>query len=98
MGTVVPSGIVVVVAAAVRLTCCWPNPATTTRRRNTLTTAAAFNVALHFQSLIRIMVFASRRRYVLDRNVGLFAIRHSEVAKLAAWHGRQKACPTVTHQ
>src|SRR5271169_316201 len=73
MGTTVPSGRVVVAGPAVKLT--WPKPITVAKRRNTLTTAAAFNVALHLQSLIRIMVLASRRRRsVLDINRML--VRH----------------------
>src|SRR5215469_13864950 len=66
MGTVVPSGSVVVVGAAVRLICCWPDAATAAKRSSTLTAAAAFKVALHWRSMIRIMVLASRRRSLLD--------------------------------
>src|SRR5215472_6368945 len=69
MGTVVPSGSVVVVGVADRLTCCWPNAATAAKRKSTLTAAAAFKVALHLRSLIRIMVLASRRRSLLDLNL-----------------------------
>src|SRR5271169_887817 len=93
MGTVVPSGRVVVAGPAVKLT--WPKPVTAAKRRNRLTTAAAFNVVLHLESLIRIMVLASRRcRSVLDINLNaLFAIRRPGVLKLTAFEGRQTACP-----
>src|SRR6516162_6358591 len=94
MGTTVPSGSVVVVGAAVRLICCWANPATATKRRNTLTTAAAFNVASHLQSLIRIMVVASRRRSVPHINLNSCSpSARRGVVKLAALQGRQTACP-----
>jgi hypothetical protein len=60
MGTVVPSGSVVVVGAADKLIVCWPKAAAAAKRRNTLITAAAFSVALHLKSFIRIMFLASR--------------------------------------
>jgi hypothetical protein len=69
IGSVVPSGSVVVVGAAVRLIC-WPNAATAAKRKSRLATAAAFNVALHVKSLIRIMVLASRCPLILNTNLG----------------------------
>jgi hypothetical protein len=80
MGTTVPSGMVVVAGPADKLICCWPNPATAAKRRNTLNIAAAFTVgvhlvAVHLQSLIRIIVVASRSHCILDMEFVFAAAR-----------------------
>src|ERR1700740_602017 len=71
MGSVVPSGRVVVADPAIKLTTCWPKPVADAKRRNTLTKTAAFTVVLDLESLIRIMVLASRCQSALDINLNL---------------------------
>jgi hypothetical protein len=60
IGTVVPSGRVVVAGPAVKLITCWPKLVVAPKKRNKLTRTAAFSVALDWESLIRIIVVASR--------------------------------------
>src|SRR5579871_2361408 len=66
MGITVPSGRVVVVGPAVKLTTCWPKPVATASTSRTVIRTAAFSVAFDLESLIRIMVLASRSGSIMD--------------------------------
>src|SRR5215831_12929133 len=93
MGTTVPSGMVAVVGAAVRLIVCWPNAATAAKTSSTQTAAAAFSVALLLKSLIRIMVHASRCRFVLDITLNSCFALSAGGGSLPVVKGRKHSLP-----
>ncbi len=66
MGITVPSGRVVVVGPAVKLTTCWPKLVATASTRSAVSNTAAFSVVFDLESLIRIMVLASRSGSIMD--------------------------------
>jgi hypothetical protein len=57
---------VVVAGPADKLICCWPKLVAAAKRRSAPTRAAAFRVVSDFESLIRIIVVASRSSCVLE--------------------------------
>jgi hypothetical protein len=83
---------VVVVGPADRLICCWPKPVAAAKRRNALARAAAFRVVSDFETLIRIIVVASRCLLNID------SLSAAEVNRRAALQSRQIACPTAIRQ